>query len=133
MKVIFDVNVLISAAILRNSKPRLAFNKAIQFDQILISDDILNEFINVIFRTKFDKYLSNWKRIEFIRYFSYFSTKISISEKVTICQDPDDNKYLELASSADANYIITSDNDLLILNPFKNTKIITPDEFISIK
>ena len=131
MKIIFDVNVLISAAILRNSKPRLSFNKAIQFDQILISEDILKELTSVIFREKFDKYLTNWERFEFIRNFSNFATKILITENLSICRDPDDNKYLELAATSNADYLITGDNDLLILNPFRNTRIITPDEYLS--
>ncbi|PIV58937.1 MAG: putative toxin-antitoxin system toxin component, PIN family, partial [Bacteroidetes bacterium CG02_land_8_20_14_3_00_31_25] len=34
--------------------------------------------------------------------------------------------------SANAKFIITGDNDLLILNPFKNISIITPAEFLEV-
>ena len=49
---------------------------------------------------------------------------------VTICRDPDDDMYLELALSGKADCIITGDPDLLVLNPFENIPIITPKEFL---
>jgi len=42
-----------------------------------------------------------------------------------------DDKFLSLAISAKAKSIITGDNDLLILNPFKNIPILTPSEFLA--
>jgi len=47
-----------------------------------------------------------------------------------VCLDEKDDKYLSLAVSAKAKAIITGDNDLLILNPFKNISIVTPAEFL---
>ncbi|WP_079680589.1 putative toxin-antitoxin system toxin component, PIN family [Planktothrix sp. PCC 11201] len=46
------------------------------------------------------------------------------------CRDPKDNKYLELAVSGNADYIITGDKDLLVLNPFRAISIITVDQFL---
>lgn len=54
----------------------------------------------------------------------------SLSDLLEFCRDPKDNKYLELALSGQADCIITSDRDLLSLNPFKNISIISPSEFL---
>ena len=47
------------------------------------------------------------------------------------CRDPKDNKYLELALAAQAEFIVSSDNDLLILDPWRGIRIMTPAEYVS--
>lgn len=58
-----------------------------------------------------------------------FDTTETISE----CRDPKDNKFLELAFSGKADCIISGDDDLLVMNPFREIPIITPSEFLSWK
>jgi hypothetical protein len=50
--------------------------------------------------------------------------------EITECRDPKDNKFLELAAAGNAACIVTGDNDLLVLDPFRNIRIITPKEFL---
>ena len=47
-------------------------------------------------------------------------------EKATI-----DDKFLSLAAACEADFLITGDQDLLVLNPFQNTQIITPSDFLA--
>ena len=47
------------------------------------------------------------------------------------CQNPKDNKYLELALSGQAECIVTGDNDLLVLTPFRGIAILTIQEFLA--
>jgi predicted nucleic acid-binding protein len=49
---------------------------------------------------------------------------------VTGCRDPDDNKYLELAEAAGAAVLVSSDNDLLVLHPWRGVRILRPAEFM---
>ena len=48
---------------------------------------------------------------------------------VSICRDPDDNKFLECAVSSRALYIVSGDKDLLDLEQFDDVEIITAAEF----
>lgn len=48
---------------------------------------------------------------------------------INIVRDPEDNKILESAVEAQADYLVTSDNDLLSLGSYKQIKIATPAEF----
>ncbi|MGC9393405.1 MAG: putative toxin-antitoxin system toxin component, PIN family [Anaerolineae bacterium] len=48
-----------------------------------------------------------------------------------ICSDPDDDKFLACASTAQADYIVTGDPDLLILGQYKETIILKPHEFLN--
>ena len=42
-----------------------------------------------------------------------------------------DDKFLELGVNGNADFIVTGDDDLLILNPFREIEIITPEVFVS--
>ena len=56
---------------------------------------------------------------------------IEISETINACRDPKDNKFLELAIAANAACIITGDDDLLILNPFRTIPILNASDFLN--
>ena len=49
--------------------------------------------------------------------------------QVNVVRDPEDNKILESAVEAEADYLITSDNDLLSLEKYQNVKIVNPSQF----
>jgi putative PIN family toxin of toxin-antitoxin system len=70
------------------------------------------------------------KRIGFCETYESDSKIIHISANILACRDPKDNMFLELAVSGNATYIISGDNDLLTLNPFREIKIISPKEFV---
>ena len=54
---------------------------------------------------------------------------IEITTKINLCRDPKDNKFLELATNGKADYLISGDRDLLILNPFQEISILSPQAF----
>jgi predicted nucleic acid-binding protein len=49
---------------------------------------------------------------------------------VRACRDPKDDKILALALSGSAEYIISGDLDLLVMNPFRGVKIVTGEELL---
>ena len=55
---------------------------------------------------------------------------VSLSQRVDgICRDREDDAILACALSAEADYLVTGDTDLLELGTFKGIKIITPRDF----
>ena len=52
------------------------------------------------------------------------------TETIHECRDPKDDKILELAVTAHASHIVTGDSDLLVLDPFREIKIVTAEEFL---
>jgi putative PIN family toxin of toxin-antitoxin system len=127
---IFDNNVLISAALLKNSIPDLAFDKAKHNGIILSSRSTLHELFSTLIKEKFDKYTHIETRLEFLFEFKEISKEISVCHSVIACRDPKDNMYLELALSGNANVIVTGDRDLLTLHPFRSIPIVTPKHFL---
>ncbi len=55
---------------------------------------------------------------------------INPKEKIFVCRDPKDNMILELAVAGNADFIVTGDQDLLTLNPFRKIKIVNPVNFL---
>ncbi|WP_459868116.1 putative toxin-antitoxin system toxin component, PIN family [Endothiovibrio diazotrophicus] len=50
---------------------------------------------------------------------------------MTECRDPKDNKFLELAVAGGASALITGDQDLLALHPFRGIPILAPADFLA--
>lgn len=130
---IFDTNILISAVFNQNSLPALALKRARTIGTLLISDEIAEEYLIVFTRVKFNKWLSLESRIEFIENVIRNALPVLISQNITACRDPKDDKYLSLAVSAQANCIVSGDDDLLILNPFQNIPIVNAKQFLEYK
>ena len=112
------------------SKPSKAFDIGIKHGVILFSSSTLAELEEVLSRNKFDQYISHEERKQFLASFILNSAPVEINETISECRDPKDNKFLELAVCGKADFIISGDEDLLVLNPFRNIRIITPDSFL---
>lgn len=132
-KFVFDTNSLISAALLLNSINAQALNRALHVGRIVTSEAVLQEFEEVIFRQKFNKYfLNDTERIEAINRIESNSLIYFPKTNISACRDPKDNKFLELAVTANATCIISGDKDLLILNPFEHIPILSAAGFLQI-
>ena len=126
---VFDNNVLVSAALLAGV-PRKAFDKLLDNGTVLVSVPVLLELADVLNREKFDKYVTHDERMRFMVGFLKVAEMIEVSETFTVCRDPKDDKLLELAVSGKADFLVTGDKDLLVLNPFRKVEIITPRAFL---
>lgn len=126
-----DTNALISGALIATSVNALALDAALDNGRLAMSEPALQEFIEVIFRHKFDKYFINdTERLEAINKIERNAVFFLPTEIITTCRDIRDNKFLELAVAACASCIITGDKDLLILHPFRNISILSAAEFL---
>lgn len=66
---VFDTNTLISAVFNEHSQPALALKKARTIGTLLVSDEVIAEYLIVFAREKFNKWLSFETRIEFNTFF----------------------------------------------------------------
>jgi predicted nucleic acid-binding protein len=56
-------------------------------------------------------------------------TMVVNRHQIHVVRDPEDNKILESAVEAEADYLITRDNDLLELKKYKEVEILSPQAF----
>lgn len=99
---------------------------------MLVSEQTLVELNEVLRRPKFDKYVSESQRLEFLAALLREAEVIEVRDVVTECRDPKDNKFLELALSGNGSHIVTGDSDLLALDPFRGIAIVNPQSFLAI-
>ncbi len=133
IRIVLDSNVILSAALFKGSTPRQALDKASITGQILMSNEILAELTDIFNRPKFDRYSSKQLRNEFLNDFLAIVENVQIVQKITACRDRKDDKFLELAVNGNANYIITGDQDLLVLNLFQDIGIISVSDYLSLQ
>ena len=127
---VFDTNVILSAVLLPKSKPRQAFDRANREGKLLVSDEVIEELNAVLRRPDFEKYVTEALRLEFLAALLRDAELAQVTEDVKICRDPRDDKFLSLAISGNANCIVSGDNDLLDLNPFRDIPILPPAQFL---
>jgi len=128
---VIDTNTLISAFLSKYSNTRKAIDRAIETGKILASLETYNEFREVLLRPKFDKYISAERKLLILNELKELIVFKEISESINVCRDPKDNKFLELAIAAKASCIITGDDDLLILHPFREIPILNASDFLN--
>ncbi len=123
-----DTNIWISFLI---GKTLSDLSEALLNDKIrvLFSEELFEELFEVLRRPKFKKYFSQNDIAELISLIHLIAKFIQIREQLESCRDPKDNFLLDLSVSGDADYLITGENDLLALNPFRGVHIITYREF----
>jgi putative PIN family toxin of toxin-antitoxin system len=129
LRAVFDTSVVVSAVLLPRSVPRQAFDRVPEQGKILISVATVNELNEVLRRQHFDKYVREAQRLEFLAALIREAELVDVTEIVTECRDPKDNKFLELAVSGKATCIISGDKDLLALHPFRGIPVIAPRFF----
>lgn len=129
LKIVLDTNMVISASV---------FGGMVEKIIDLIVDNKLKLFISFGLTNEIFKKLNEFQASEEIRKKVIALLKKGVVTKpkikITVCRDPADNFVLELAESAEADYLITRDKDLLDLadQKWKETQITKPEAFLPI-
>jgi putative PIN family toxin of toxin-antitoxin system len=129
-RIIIDTNLWVSFLITND------FNKLDHFlnsDKYLVvfSDELFNEFLEVVHREKFARYFNDLNIKILVEIINEKALFVKVFSIVNVCRDLKDNFLLSLAIDGDVDYLITGDNDLLILKHYQKTSILTINDFIS--
>jgi len=128
LKIVLDINVYISAAILGRVCEEIIQTCRFSDLKVFISKDIIDEIKNKLSH----KFLWQDEQISlFLDSITEFCQIVEVEEKVNhIKNDPDDERILECAISADCDFIISGDNHLLKLKSYEGIKILNPADFL---
>ena len=127
---VFDTSAVISAVLLKQSISRRAFDKALDEGELLVSAETIDELNQTLGRTDFARYVTEDERMEFLAVLLREARLVEVTVHVGECRDPRDNKFLELALSGNAECVVSGDQDLLVLHPFRGISIVTPRGFL---
>jgi uncharacterized protein len=129
MSIVVDTNVFISAALKEKSLPGTAVHLVAESGLLLKSTITERELFVTLARPRLASLIPprfrNW-----LSELLAVAELVTITERITACRDPKDDKFLELAVSGHANLIVSGDADLLALNPFRGIPIVSPAAFV---
>jgi len=130
LKVIFDSNIWISFAIgKRLDELKMTFSHP--KIEIFVCRKLFYEVSKTVRKSKFVKYISP-DRSQMLLEIMQACHWTDIEEQISISRDPNDNFLLDLSETINADFLITGDNDLLVLKKYKHTNIISFNSFMAI-
>ena len=134
MIIVLDASTLVSAALKVESIPERAFLRVVdEANTLLVSQEVEEEYREVLFRSKFDRYASVERRQSFLDIIAVEAETIEPPEIVRECSDPKDDKYLTLAAAGKADVIVSSDvHHLLSMHPWRGISILSPASFLAL-
>ena len=127
---VFDASSLVGALLKADFIPERPLLLARSTGEICLSKAVEREYREVFARPKFTKYLTPGRVERILGVIGSGARQVEPTVPVTDCRDAKDNKYLELALEAGADITVSSDDDLLVLNPWRGIAVITPAEFV---
>jgi putative PIN family toxin of toxin-antitoxin system len=128
LRLVVDTNVLVSAALKPASLQRTVFLIAITRPaRLYVSQPILTEYSDVLARPELR--IRKGARQQLLQLIKNRSTLIFPRYVLEVTSDPDDNRFIECADAARADYLITG-NLKHFPKFWKGTKVISPREFI---
>ena len=134
--VVIDTSTLVGAVLRPDSIPRRAFLAALDNFSLCVSHATVDELREVLHRPKFDRYAPLQDRVNFLALVTARSVmwEIDAHSKQTArdaCRDSTDAIFLALAMACKAQALVSSDADLLVLNPWQGISIWTPAVFLA--
>ena len=91
--------------------------------------DIVDEYQGVV-RRIIERGVGTFDGSGFIRFIADLNLIESFTE-VSVCRDPDDNKFISCAVDGKCLYIVSGDDDLLSVGNYGDVEILTVAEFLS--
>jgi hypothetical protein len=132
--VVIDASTFVSAALKANSLPERALLRAVDPpNRVILSQEVEDEYREVIFRPKFDRFVSVERRQRILDIIVVAAERIEPTETVRECHDPKDDKYLALAAAGRADVIVSSDaRRLLSMHPWRGVRIPSPANYLAL-
>ncbi len=135
LKLVIDTNTLVSAFFWEGNEAELLRKIEQGEAKIYITSKILKEVEEVIKRPKFDQVMKNAGLIPnqiMQKIVSLSHLVIAPKLNIKVCRDEKDNKFLECAVNAKADYIVSGDEDLLSLKEYKGMPIIRASRMLQL-
>jgi putative PIN family toxin of toxin-antitoxin system len=133
-RIVLDTSTLVSAALKIASVPHQALLRALGSCQLCASVQTLAELEQVLEREKFDRYLNLESRRTFVAFIRRNVDLLVVDSSLLAvephCRDTEDQPFLALALAAEADALVSGDEDLLVPHPWNGILILTPAEFL---
>ena len=130
LRLVIDTNILVSAALKPDGLQRTVVLLAITRPARLYVSDAISPNIARYCRARNCKIRKGFRQ-QLLQLIKNRSHSVTTSRPLQATKDPDDNKFLECADAARADYLVTG-NQRHFPRVWKKTNVITSRDFISI-
>lgn len=131
---VFDAVVFVRCLLNPRSRwGRLVFLEMGRY-RLVISQPILTEIVEVIHRPEIvrkSRFVAGLDRPTVLMILAN-ATVVQLDDVPPVSRDPKDDYYLATARAAAAGFLVSEDNDLLVLGAYEGTKIVTAEAFLAI-
>ncbi len=127
-RLVIASNVWIAALLAPKGTARRLIDAVLEREfTVLMSEATFTELVERLNRPKFDRYRDNGAWDLFLSELVELASWHEDSESATgVCRDVDDDKFLSLAVTGEADVLITGDGDLLELASYSGIPVMTP-------
>lgn len=130
VKAVLDTNVLISGIFWSGAPSEVLRAWQQQRFVLTLSLPILEEYRRVLAEMTQKYSVSAAAQVlELIQLHAEIITPVSFGS--IVCSDPDDDKFLEAAVAAGADYVVSGDTALLRLKKYQHVEIVRPAQFLN--
>ncbi len=134
MRAVIDTNILIRALIKPQGTVGPILKRLRNGDYTIIySEPVLDELLEKLQLPRIrDKYhLDQSVTEDLLALMALRGELVNPSQKIRVCRDPDDDRLIEAALAGQSEYIVTGDEDLLILKKFETIRMVPPHIFLA--
>lgn len=129
-RLVIDTNLLVSAYIIGSGLPARLYEYALVEADLLFSAETLVELQSVLRRPKFDRYVTRKHREDAYEKVLLFAQIVTPSKHFSLSADPKDNKFIDVAITGQADFIVSGDKrDLLSLGAVDGIPILSARDF----
>ena len=132
MRVNFDTVVLVRGLLNpHGSAGTLLFDETARYEWV-VSPEIVEEYLQVLSRPRIASKFRSFKSRNLHVVLAQIATATLVHPEhiPAICRDPADDKFLAAATISNADFIVTADNDLLVLGSHEEITICAPEAFL---
>ncbi len=133
LKVVFDTVILVRSLLNPYSIWGTAVFRYTNFYQLFVSLPVLLEYLDVLHREELVQRFRTLRGMDSAQVIELLgqAETVEIGEPPLVSRDLKDNKFLATAEAAGADYLVTEDQDLLVLKEYQGVKIVTMVTFLA--
>ena len=129
MRVVLDTNVLISGIFFSGPPAEILTHWKNRTFESVVSEPIITEYVRVT-----EEIAKKFPKLEIAEVLDLFIVNSKVVDtsglEIRLCEDPDDDKFLECAVAGECQAIVSGDKHLLKVKEFQGIKIIKARDFL---
>jgi len=134
LKVVFDTVIFVRGLINPHGRwGRLVFAHSQDYE-LIISEPIATEILAVLHRPELRSKFRSLEGLDVAAVIALLgqAAVVDVPFVPPVSRDPEDDKFLATAAAARADYLVSEDRDLLVLEEYQGIKIVDAASFLSI-